>query len=325
MMARALVLAFAMLCAPAHAQPAWRPDRAVEIVVGSSPGGGTDLTARVLQKVLQERQLVGSAIVVNKPGGGQTVAWVYMNQHAGDGHYISIVNEPLLTNRIMGVSPLAYEDFTPIALLFREHVVFLAGVNAPLRTGRELIERLGKDPAGVSFGFGSSLGNNTHIAIGLLARAVGVDTRKTKIVVFKSGGETLTALLGAHVDVGVSTVAPAIQHIKASRVRPLAVAAGSRLRGDLADVPTWREQGADLSYASWRVVFGPKALTRVHVAFWEKVLREAIQSAEWKADLAMNLREDAYAESAETRRFLESESQRLSSVFSELGLARPVR
>ena len=115
-----LFFVLALLCGHAYAQPTWRPERAVEIVVGTSPGGGTDLTARVLQKVLQERQFVDSAIVVNKPGGGQTVSWVYMNQHAGDGHYLNIVNEPLLTNRIMGVSPLAFDDFTPIALLFRE-------------------------------------------------------------------------------------------------------------------------------------------------------------------------------------------------------------
>lgn len=320
--ARMLGFALAVLSVHAHAQSAWRPERPVEIVVGSSPGGGTDLTARVLQKILQERRVVDSAVVVNKPGGGQTVSWVYMNQHAGDGHYVSIVNEPLLTNRIMGVSPLGHEDFTPLAVLFHEHVVFMTAADSPLKSGRSLVDRLQKDPAGLSFGFGSSRGNNTHIAIGLLAKAAGLDTRKAKVVVFKSGGEAITALLGSHVDVGSSTVAPAVQHLKAGRLQALAVASKARLGGELSTIPTWREQGVDVLYASWRVVFGPKGMTREQIAFWEKALREATQTPEWKADLARSYREDAFSGSGEARKFLDGESRRLKPLLTELSLAK---
>jgi putative tricarboxylic transport membrane protein len=318
-------LAAAFTAPLACAQPAWRPERPVEIVVGSSPGGGQDLTARVLQKILQERRLVESAVVVNKPGGGQTVSWAYMNQHAGDGHYINVINEPLLTNRIMGVSPLGHADFTPLAVLFHEQVVFLANSDGAIKTGRDLLERMKTDFTAVAFGFGSSRGNNTHIAIALLARAAGMDARKAKIVVFKSGGEALTALLGAHLDVCVSTIAPAIQYVQSGQLRALAVAAPGRLSGELATVPTWHEQGADLTYASWRVVFGPKNMTGAQVAFWERALREAVQSPEWTADLARNYREAAYAGSTETRSFLDAENRRLSSLLADLGLAATAR
>lgn len=321
-LACACALAGSLYGQSACAQAAWRPERPVEIVVGSSAGGGVDLSARVLQKILQERQLVESATVVNKPGGGQTVSWVYMNQHAGDGHYINIVNEPLLTNRIMGVSPLGHGDFTILAVLFHEHVIFLAKPDGPVKSGHDLLDRMKSDAGSLSFGFGSSRGNNTHIAIALLARAAGLDPRKGKIVVFKSGGEALISLLGGHVDVADSTVAPAIQHIQSGRLRPIAVASPNRLSGELAGVPTWREQGADVTYASWRVVFGPRGLSAAQIAFWEKALREAARTPEWKDDLARNYREDAYAGSAEAQRFLDAEYQRLVPLLNDLGLAR---
>src|SRR5690348_2622285 len=116
--ALAFLLPALLAGAPAHAQnAAWKPDRAVEIVVGSSPGGGTDITARTLQKIFHDHKWL-EAVVTNKPGGSQTISWAYLNQGPGDAHRVSITNEPLITNAISGVSKLSYLDFTPLALLF---------------------------------------------------------------------------------------------------------------------------------------------------------------------------------------------------------------
>ena len=109
--------------ADTHAQTAWKPAKTVEIVVGAAPAGGADLTARLAQKILQELKLVEAAGVVNKPGGGQTIAWAYLNQHAGDANYLSVVNEPIVTNRVIGASALDHNDFTPLALLFDEYMI----------------------------------------------------------------------------------------------------------------------------------------------------------------------------------------------------------
>jgi len=81
----------------------WRLERNVEIIVGSSPGGSFDITARGMQKILLDTNLVNAAIsVVNKPGGDNALSWVYMNGHAEDGHYLGLVFPTLITNRLMG-------------------------------------------------------------------------------------------------------------------------------------------------------------------------------------------------------------------------------
>lgn len=308
----------------AHAQvSAWKPDKTVELVVGSSPGGGTDITARALQKIFQDQKWLDTVLVVNKPGGGQTVAWAYLNQVPGDAHRVSITNEPLITNQIMGITKQNYTDFTPLGLLFNEYIVFTVKPDSTLKNGADLVRDLKKDIGALSFGQGSSRGNNANIAISLLGKAVGGDIKRQKMVVLKSGGETMVSLMGGHIDVGVSTIAAAIQHLKANRVRALAVTSAKRLGGDLADVPTWKELGVELVYGSWRVVFGPRGLTDAQVAYWQDLLHKAVATPGWTKELEKNQQDDNYLSARDTRKFLDAEAARLKPLFSDIGLSNP--
>ncbi len=98
----ALVIAGSMAAPDARA---WQPDKPVEIIIPTSPGGGVDRTARVLQKILQDGGLVKVPVtVVNKPGAGGAVSLVYLNQHAGDGHHIAINTPNIIANDINGRS-----------------------------------------------------------------------------------------------------------------------------------------------------------------------------------------------------------------------------
>lgn len=317
-----LALSLCFASSGGWAQGQWKPERTVEIVVGASPGGGTDITARVLQKILKDEGLVENSVVVNRPGGSHTIAWTYLNQHAGDGHYFSIVNEPFITNRLIGISPLSYRDFTPLTLLFNEYMVFVVRSDSPIKNGSELLTRLKTDPSALSIGFASARGNNSHLSIGLAARAAGVDLKQLKTVIFKSGGESLTALLGGHVDVGVNPVATAIAHIEAGRLRVLAVTSPMRLAGPMANVPTWKEQGADIVYGSWRVAFGTRDIGRAQVAFWEEAFRRLLETEAWKKELAKRHQTSSFHTAAETRKFLETEETRLRPIVDELGLVK---
>ena len=99
---------------------AWKPDRQVEILIGTSAGGPRDHMGRVLQKILQDQRLLDvPSTVVNKPGGGGAVSLAYLNQHPGDGRYVMINAISILTDHITGKSKLAYTDFTPLAILGR--------------------------------------------------------------------------------------------------------------------------------------------------------------------------------------------------------------
>ena len=145
----------------AHAVAAatdWRPEKPVEIISGVAPGGALDLMARAMQKIWQEnRTLNVASTVVNRPGAGSAVGWTYMNQHPGDAHYVSVTSATLLTNSITGSNPLTYKDVTPLAQMLSEYIVYAVRADASLRSGRDLVERLKKDPTSVSFGIATTL------------------------------------------------------------------------------------------------------------------------------------------------------------------------
>lgn len=208
-----------------------------------------------------------------------------------------------------------------MGLLFNEYVVFIVKPDSPLKSGTDIVKELKKDIGALSFGQGSSRGNNAHIAISMLGKAVGGDIKRQKMIVLKSGGETMASLMGGHIDVGVSTIAAAVQHLKGNRVRALAVTSPKRLSGDLADVPTWKEHNIPLVYGSWRVIFAPRGLTSAQVAYWQDLLQKAVATSEWKAALEQNQQDDAYLPALETRKFLDAEAIRLKPLFGEIGLA----
>ena len=152
----------------------WSPQKNVEIVVGSAPGGSNDKTGRTVEKILSEKKLVPGTITVNnKPGGGGNISLTYVSQKTGDAHFLAVATPSLLTNHIVGQGSLNYTDFTPIASLFNDYIVFAVNPDSPIKNGRDLVERLKKDPKSISIGFATALGSHNHIGAGLLMKAIG--------------------------------------------------------------------------------------------------------------------------------------------------------
>jgi len=323
---RALTVLIAMTTSltvgAAHAASAWKPEKPVELIAMNAPGGGSDRTLRIMAKILQEGRHVGVPLnVVNKPGGGGSVAYAYLNQHPGDAHYLQLASKSLLTNNIAGRGP-SYTEFTPVAFLFGEYISVTVKPDSPLRTGKEMIERLQKDPGSLTFGIATSLGNPNHQAVATALKEGGVDVKKLRTVIFPSGGAASTAMLGGHVDVVPITAAFAASMVRQGQVRLLAVTAPARLPGVLADVPTWREQGYDAVVSNWRSMVGPKGMTEPQIAYWEETLRRFVESDEWKQELETNFWRSEYMRSAETRKYLDQDNAQVRAFLVELGLAK---
>jgi len=316
------VAAAAGLCAagPAAAQE-WKPTRNVDIAVASGAGGAADRQGRQLQKLLlQAVPAIPSITVTNKPGGGGLVAWTALAQHVGDAHYIATLSTALLTNQILGVGQLRYQDLTPLNILMREYVVAWVKADSPFASIKDVIARLRKDPASVSFAFATARGNQNHIVIGMIARAAGMDPKAAKTVVFSSGGQGMTAALGGHVDVWVGTPGGAIQHMQSGAARALGISSTQRQPARLAAVPTFREQGVDASYYAWRGFVAAGGLTAAQTAFWDQAFARVVRSEEWKRDLDDNGWAEDFKASAETRKHLESEYDMLARMLAELGM-----
>jgi putative tricarboxylic transport membrane protein len=302
---------------------AWKPDQRVEIVVGVSAGAASDTTARWMHRLLTERKLLEVNItVVNRAGGGGTVALKYLNQQAGDGHYLMATSPNLLTNHITGRSSLNYTDVTPLAQLGRESVVFSVRSESPIGTARDLADRLKADPASLTFAVGNSTGSHGHIATAQVARAVGADPRQLKVVTFGGSAEGVAALLGGHIDVVASPPSAMLHHVRAGRARFLAMASDKRQSGELASVPTWKELGINAVASSWRSIIGPRGLSEEQVRYWDGVFGKLAALPEWRQDLESRLVEHTYFNSRDTRNLMEREYRALAATLSDLGLAK---
>ena len=317
-----IVVSLALTSGAAGAQT-WAPQKNVEIIAGSVPGGSNDKTARALERVIVQYKLVPTSVtVVNKSGGGGSIANTYVSQHPKDPHYLGIAGVGLLSNHIIGVSPLTVADFTPIASLMNDYAVFAVSTNAAIKNGKELAARLRSDPKSINIGFANAFGSTRHMAAGLLMKTIGGNPRELKTVVFKGSAEAITALLGAHLELVVVGAGNTSVHVNSGKMRVLAVAAPQRLGPPLADVPTWKELGVDLVHGSWRGIFGPRGLTPAQIAYWENTLRKVTETPEWKTDLERNFWQEDFTTGAAFRKDIEGEYAATKALLIDLGLSK---
>lgn len=308
--------------ASAQSQSTWRPDRSVEIIVTTGPGGSNDRLARIVQHIVRQEQLMPVPLeVVNKPGGNQTVALAYLNQFAPNPHYLLVANPTLVGSHISGISKLNYTDFTQIALLMSEHTVFTVAVDSPIKDAQDLFARLRKEPDAVTFGLAARAGPS-HLALSAAAKAAGVDGRKLKTVIFKTNSESLAAMAGGHIDAVASTVSSAIGQVAAGKARILGIVSGQRMGGELAQVATMREQGIEVTQASWRAVFGGKGMPRAAVAYWEGMLERVVASDEWKKTLEKFSWAGTFLRGKELDAYLAQSYKDIRVGMTDLGLAK---
>lgn len=316
------MIGLALFCGVAHAQ-GWAPQKNVEIIANSAPGGSNDKTARTLEHVLMASKLGPiSLTVVNKAGGGGSIGYTYLAQHTGDPHYLMVAGDGLLSNNVLGASKLNYTDFTPLALLFNDYVVMAVNSESPIKSGRDFTERLKKNPQSMSIGFANAFGSTRHISLALLMKALGGNARDLKVVVFKGSAEAIIALLGGHIDAVAIGATNATAHIATGRMRVLAVGAPQRLPNAFANVPTWREQGVDLVAGSWRGMMGPKGLTAPQVAYWEQIFRNIVDLSDWKTDLDRNYWTSDFKPAAQFAKELEKDYAEMRTVLTDAGLVK---
>jgi putative tricarboxylic transport membrane protein len=290
--------------------------------VPTTPGGGIDRTARLLQKILQDGLLKVPVTVINKPGGGGAVSLVFLNQHAGDGHFIAINSPNLIANDINGRGAVKVRDVTPLANLFSEFTVIAVRADSPVKDAQDFIARLRKDPQSLAVSTPTTLGSVNHLSFALVAKAAGIDPRKIKPVVLGSGGEAVTALLGGHIDAHTGTPSSVVRMVRAGKIRALAVLAPKRLTGDYAETPTWTELGYRAVMDTWRGVIGPKGLSADQVAFWDATLAKAVKTAAWQQALAQNTWSDNYLDSSRTAKLFDSDHAEYRAILGELGMIR---
>ena len=302
----------------------WKPERALQIIAGTPPGGGLDRVARALAKAAAATGLIEAPIeVINVPGDGARRAWThYIDEHPGDGHVVGISSPNLTTDYLVGAANFEHSKYLPIATLVTEYIAFAVTVNSPLKTGADFLNRLGAKPAAVTVALSTALGNPNHVALAQLTRQAGGGVNAPQIRVFDTALDAVADVIAEKSDICAVTAASVLAELNAGRLRMLGITAPERLSGIFAATPTWQEQSADCVIGAWRGVTGPSGLTPEHIAYWETVLRAATMQSVWHEELSRLNWSPMYRDGTALHAYLETERKEFITVLGELGLLK---
>ena len=305
----AILLLVAMLFPLAKAQE--YPSKPIRFVAPFAPGGGNDLTSRIVAEGLA--QSLGKPVIVdNRPGAGSIVGTEIVANAAPDGHTllnagISIAFNAALYRKLPFDS---LRDLAPITLLADQPNVLVSHPSLPAKTFKEFIALARSAPGKLTYG-SSGIGGGTHLAMELLILSLKVELVH---VPYKGTGPGLSALLGNQISVIFSTYASALPHVKAGRLHAFGVS-NARRAPTLPDVPTIAESGVPGYEYSTR--YGLLAPARTPRAIIEKLNRAAagvLNSQEVTQKLQAQGIDPMPSTSAEYGAYLKSETEKWTKV-----------
>jgi putative tricarboxylic transport membrane protein len=234
-----------------------------ECIAPAKPGGGFDLTCKLVQSALQDGKFIADPMrVTYMPGGIGAVAYnTVIAQKPDAANAIVAFSGGSLLNLAQGkFGRYTENDVRWLAAIGTDYGAVVVAENSPFKSLKDVMVAMKADPTKVVLGAGGTVGSQDWMKAALTARAGGVNPKTMRYVAFEGGGEALTALQGGHIHVFTGDAAEAQQQIKAgAKVRILAVMNDKRLSGDMANIPTATEQGFDVDWPIVRGFYvGPK-------------------------------------------------------------------
>lgn len=310
-------LVLASLFAGAVALPAMAD---YTIIAPANPGGGWDQTARTMQTVMQEDGISPSVQVQNVPGAGGTIGLAqFASQNKGNDQALIVGGYVMVGAILTNNSPVSLKDVIPIARLTGEYEAIVVPAASPIQDMAGLIEALKADPGAVSWA-GGSAGGTDHIAVGLIAKAAGVDPTKINYIAYSGGGEALAAILGNQVTAGVSSLGEFDAQVKAGTLRLLAVSSPEPIEG--VDAPTLKEAGLDVELQNWRMVAAAPGLSDEQKAKVSADIEKMVKSENWQKQLADKGWSDTYLAGAEFDAQLAKDEEATAAVLKDIGLVK---
>jgi putative tricarboxylic transport membrane protein len=265
------------------AASAWTPEKPITILVGNSAGGGADLFAREIAKIITDNRFCDQPVVVeNKPGGGHSIAFTYIVDRK-DPYIIGVTSSSYFTVPLSGNSPVSPADFTPVAHLVTDPTMVLLKKNTPFKSIEELIEYAKANPGKLKFA-GSSSVSDDRILCEKINEVLGIEIQ---YVTFESGSDVLATLLGGHADMGAMNPSEATEHAENGTLTPLAVAAPERFAG-LPDTPTFIDLGYNIVQQSNRSFVVAKGIPQEVVDYYSDMFEKAANTSEWKEYTDLN-------------------------------------
>jgi len=300
---------------PSFAQP--YPSRHIELVSATGAGGGSDLVCRTVADIIAKDKLLPQSIfVVNKPGGGGAMGQTYVAARRGDPYIFllaatNLVGVPIRTGLDVGV-----DKFQTLGAIGFDLNAISVAENSPYRTLKDLLAAARDKPKTISVGI-TSPGGGAHSMIHRLEKSSGA---RFNIVSFKSGAESVTAVMGGHIHATAENLGEVIGQVESKKLRLLGVPSVKRIAA-LPNVPTLKEQGFDVQAGAMRGFVAPAGIPRDAVKVLEDTLAKVHKSAAWREYMARNMYEDIYMNADEFSKWLASQQVEMMQFLTEMGLA----
>lgn len=274
----------------AHQAFALDAPKRTECIAPAKPGGGFDLTCKLIQVSLQETKAIDKPMrVTYMPGGVGAVAYnaIVAQRPAEFGTVVAFSGGSLLNLSQGKFGRYNVEDVKWLASVGTDYGMIAVRADSPYKTLKDLMEAFQKEPNSVVFGAGASIGSQDWMKVALLADKVGVDPHKMRYVAFEGGGEPVTALLGNHIQAVSGDMSEMVPYLKGDKLRVLAVYADQRLPGELATIPTAKEQGYNLVWPIIRGFYvGPK-VSEQEYQWWVDTFKTMTATDEFKKQREM--------------------------------------
>ncbi len=282
------VLFLLAICSTAAAASPFR--RNVEVIVGYSAGGGSDICARTFSKIINdEKYLPATLNVLNKPGGNGAVAYTYVNGKRKDPHYLGFVTPAFFTVPMLTKTPFTYKDFTPICIFGADDWFYMVRTESPYKNFADFVKAAKAKPGEIRFG-GPGTGGSNHIAVLEMAEQVGISVNYVPLL---AGAEVMSAILGGHVDIGILNVSESANFIEAKQLRALATPAKKRVPLS-PDTPTLQELGYNCTMSMMRALVAPGDIPKEAMEAYAAALKKVSEHPNWKSEFV-----DKYMFSAE--------------------------
>jgi len=294
------------------------PTRPIEIVSATGVGGGSDMVVRLVADVIvKEKLLPQPVVVVNKPGGGGAVGQQYVASRRGDPYVFlqastNLVGVPIRTGLDLGV-----DKFVPLGALGFDTNSIAVAENSPFRTLKDLVAAARDKPKTISVGT-TSPGGGAHSMMHKLEKLSGA---RFNIVSFKSGAESVTAVMGGHIHATAENLGEVLGQVEVKKLRLLGIPSGKRIAG-LPDVPTLKEQGFDIQAGALRSFVAPAGIPREAAKTLENTLAKVHKSAAWRDYMARNMYEDVYMNAEEFGKWLSAQQTEMLQFLTDVGLAQ---
>lgn len=312
----AVVAAFALMSAASSGGVSTARSK-LTIVAPAAPGGGWDGFSREAQAVMRANGIVSNPQVVNIPGAGGTIGLSQFVQEVGREDMLLTTGGVMVGAIELANNEESFADVTPIARLADDYSVLVVPADSEFQTLQDFLLAWEENPGHNSIS-GGSLGSIDHLLSGLLAQARGVDPSTVNYIAYSGGGEALNSLLAHTTKAGISGYNEVKDQIEAGTLRALAISSETRLEGD--NVPTFIEQGVDVSMSNWRGFVAPPGISEEAKNELQKIVDELRSEPEWQDAIERNSWVDTYQVGEDFELFIEEEVATAKQIVKELGL-----